>query len=93
MAATSDLDVYRRLLDEVAATETRDLRADTRRVAERFLRALSAKDLALLMTELREELARRRPAIVSAAVLTAHSRRVAVLEAALEVLSDKDHDG
>jgi hypothetical protein len=61
-------------------------------VAQRFRAALSAKDLALLRAELEGELARRRPAIIPAAQLTTHSRRVAVLEAALEVLSDTQAD-
>jgi hypothetical protein len=91
-SAPGDLNACRSLLDEVAGSESTDFRADARRVAQRFPAVLSAEALDLLRTELEAELARRRPAIVPAAQLTMHSRRLAVLEAAKEVLSDKRRD-
>jgi hypothetical protein len=88
----TDLAICKRLLDEVATIETTDLRANASRVAQQCRAALGEGDLASLRQELADELARRRPMIVGSRDLRFHDRRLAVLEAALGVLSDDRRD-
>jgi hypothetical protein len=83
----SDLEICKRQIEEAAAVETTDYRAEARVVAQRCWEALGKEDRARLRASLADELGRE-PRHVIAARLDEHSRRLAVLEAALEACPD-----
>ena len=82
------LEICRRRLLEVASLDTRDLRAEARKVAQQCRGALNEQDRSTLRSELASELEGSRNRIVPGAQMDDHSRRLAVLEAAIEVLTE-----
>ena len=89
------IDRCRKLFDDIISADTNDPRAAARVAVERCRKALSASDLATLMSEIAAKLDRLRPrhplaapAIVGIYQLAGHNRRLAVLEAALGALAE-----
>jgi hypothetical protein len=88
----TDLETCKKMLDDLTTIETMDVQTEASHVAQWCRASLGEKDLASLRQDLAEELTRRRPMIVPTSEMQNHHRRLAVLEAAIDVLSDKRRD-
>lgn len=80
----NDIDFCKLLLSHIADGDSGNPRSDARKAGRRFCKVLSPSDLASLETDLADNLAVGRQAIVPKRELAAHTRQLAVLEGALQ---------
>jgi hypothetical protein len=86
----TDLETCKKMLDEVTTIGTMDVRTEASHVAQWCRAGLGEKELASFRQDVAEELTRRRLMIVPTSEMQFHNRRLAVLEAAVDVLKGRD---
>jgi hypothetical protein len=83
---TAAADAFKAQLARLMADQNTQPRMYAAALARQFREALSTVELTVLIADLSGELHRARSMVVDATLLKHHSRRLAILEAALDVL-------